>query len=284
MSTQDRNMDRNSAVIQKELTSGPFATIAVNDKDVTELIFKPRHNFRLLDLMFSCKAVGVAAASVRCGIAKELEVIGAPQFAAGVGVTTFTIEAFDHMDAGVSVVVGATAAQAFTGVETIAASKWGVWTLQITGAQVITTKAPMAAMAYDSAAEALAAAPKPDASNGLVGVMVMGIGAGGPFTAGTTNTDNAMVDSIATTSRWGHTIAAGILATQSNLQATKDTRLKVLNIGNLVGEIGDSIVVTVRSAGNATFSNGIATVVYRKTPAQGDGYELGTGRSTPFVP
>lgn len=284
MSTQDRNCDRNAFFIQKELVTGPFATIAINDKDVTELIFKPKHNFRLVDLMFSCKAVGVAAGVVRCGIAKELQVIGAPQFGEGTGVVTFTIEPFDHMDAGVSVVVAATAAQAFTGVETIAASKFGVWTLQITGAQVITTKAPLAAMAYDTAAEALAAAPKPDALNGLVGIMVMGIGAGGPFTAGTTDTDDAMVDSIDTTSRWGHSAAAPVLATQSNVQATLDTRLKVLGIGNLIGEVGDSIVVTSRSVGNATFSQGIATVVYRKTPAQGEGVELGTGLSKPFVP
>lgn len=284
MSTQDRNCDRNAAFIQKELQSGPFATIAVNDKDVTEFVFKPRHNFRLLDAMFSCKAIAVADSFVRACIAKELSAIGAPQFGEGTGVVTFTIEPFDQMDAGVAVVVAATAAQAFTGTETIAASTWGVWTIQITGAQVITTKAGAPAMSYASAAEALAHAPKVDALNGLVGIMVMGIGAGGPFTAGTTDTDDAMVDSIATTSRGGHVIDAPQLATQSDLQATRDDRLFVLGIGNLVGEIGDSIVLTARSAGNATFSNGIATAIYRKLPAQGDGAELGTGRSSPFVP
>ena len=282
MSTQDRNCDRNAAFIQKELTSGPFATIAVVDKDVTELIFKPRHNFRLLDAMFSCKAVGVAAGVIRACIGKELSVIGAPQFGAAAAVT-FTIEAMDQIDAGVSVVVAVTAAQAFTGTEVVADGFWGVWTVQIDGAQAITTKAPNVLMAYPTEAEAIKNAPKPDALNGLVGVLTL-FTTGATFIAGTTNTNAGTVTSFNTTGRPGHSIAAPTLTTQSNLQATRGDRLLVAGVGNLVGAIGDSIVITARSAGAATFSQGIATAIYRKLPAQGDGAELGTGRSSPFVP
>jgi len=282
MSVQDRNVDRNSALVQKELTSGPFATIAVNDKDVTELIYKPRYNFRLVDLFFSCKAIAVADSVVLACIAKELSAIGAPQFAAAAA-TTFTIEAFDQIDAGVSVVVAVTAAQAFTGTEVVSDGYWGVWTVQIDGAQAITTKAAGATMAFATEAEALKMAPAPDASNGLVGVLTL-YTTGAVFTAGTTNTNAGTVTSFNTTSRGGHSVAAPQLATQSNLQATRGTVLKVAGVGNLIGSVGDSVVITVRSAGNATFSQGIATVVIRKTPAQGEGVEAGTGLSAAFVP
>jgi hypothetical protein len=60
--------------------------------------------------------------------------------------------------------------------------------------------------------------------------------------------------------------------------------LKVAGLGNLVGEQGDGIAITVRSAGTSTITLGRGIVEYRKAPAQGEGFELGTGRTGAFVP
>lgn len=282
MSVQDRNCDRNAKFILKEISSGPIATIAVNDKDVTEYAMRMRYNFRLTDLFFSCKAVGVAAAVIRACIGKELSAIGAPQFGAAAAVT-FTIEAFDQIDAGVFTAVGATAAQAFTGTEVVTDGYWGCWTVQIDGAQAITTKAAAPVMAFATELDAVKNAPKPDASKGLVGVLTINA-SGANFIAGTTNTNAGTVAAFNTEDRGGHYLNAPILATQSALRGTLVVGLKVAQVGNLIGEAGDYLVLTARSAGNATFSNGIITGVIRRIPAQGEGFELGTGRTEPFLP
>lgn len=277
-------MDRNSAVIQKELTSGAIATIVAVDNDEVQFMYRPRFNFRLLDALFSCGAVGVAAAEIRACIGKELSVVGAPQFGQGVGVTTFTIEAMAQIDAGVMTAIAATAAQAFTGTEVVSDGFWGAWTLQIDGAQAITTKAAAATMGYVTEEDAIKMAPAPDAAHGLVGILTLEA-SGGDFTAGTTNTDAAAVNAFNTIDRGGHPIAAPVLATFAGLQATQAQRLKVAGVGNLIGEVDDWVIITARSTvGLATFDRGFATAVIRKTPAQGEGVEASTGLSRPFVP
>ncbi len=283
MAVQDRNVHKDAALIRKLITSGAIATIVAADKDEIQFVFKPRFNFRLTDAFFSCKAIAVANAELRACIVKELSAIGAPQCAQAAAVT-FAIEALEQLDAGVYTAVGATAAQAFGHVAQIAASSWGVFTIQIDGAQAITTKPGSLSMAYLTEEDAIKNAPAPDALNGLVCVLTMEIGAGGPFICATTDTNDAMVDSFNTIDRGGHPIAAPTLATQSDLQATRATRLKVAGVGNLIGEANDSIAITARSTGNATFSDGFATAEFRKTPAQGEGVEAGTGLSKPFVP
>jgi hypothetical protein len=160
---------------------------------------------------------------------------------------------------------------------------WGCWTIQIDGSQTITTKAPAAVMAFPDEETAIKNAPAPDASNGLVGVLTLEA-SGADFTAGTTNTDAAAVNSFNTVDRGGHYADLAILATDQVVQATRSERLKVAGVGNLFGAVGDSIALTIRSAGAAALTRGFATVEYRKAPAQGEGFELGTGLTKAFVP
>ena len=281
MSTQDRNVHKDAYLNRKELPV-TIVTPTGTDEDEIQFWFKPRHNFRLTDLMAYAAVVATTASRVRACIVKELSAIGAPQFGQSAAVT-FSIEAFTQLDAGVLVAVSATAAQAFTGTEVVSDGFWGVWTVQINGSQTITTKAAAGVMAFATEEEAIRNAPAPDASNGLVGVLTLEA-SGGAFTAGTTNTNAAVVNSFNTIDRGGHYADLAVLATDQVVQATRSERLKVAGVGNLFGEVGDGIAVTVRSAGVSTLTLGRAVPEYRKAPAQGEGFELGTGLTKPFVP
>jgi hypothetical protein len=285
MATQDRNIERNAEVARKYLVAaaaGPGAT----DKDLIRHLFGPRHNFRITDLEFYAEVVATAAARNRICIAKELSAVGAPQFT-GAAAVTFAIEAFDQLDAGVFVTVAATAAQAFTGTEVVSDGFFGVWTVQIDGAQAITTKAAAGVMAFLTAADALRNAPKPDALNGLVGVLILEA-SGGDFTAGTTNTNAALVNTFDTIDRGGIFVDVAISALESlslaDLDLAANRRLTVARVGNLVGVDGDLLVLTTRSAGAPVFTDGAITGGYRKFPLQGEsGPDVATGLSAPQV-
>ncbi|MDH3367676.1 MAG: hypothetical protein OEO17_07510, partial [Gemmatimonadota bacterium] len=140
MSIQDRNVHKDAYLNRKQLPV-TIVTPSGTDEDEVQFMFKPRHNFRLTDLYAYAASVATTLATVRACIAKELCAIGAPQFGQGTAAATFLIEAFAHLDGGLLVAKTATAAQAFTGAEVVTAGYWGVWTVQIDGAQAITTKA-----------------------------------------------------------------------------------------------------------------------------------------------
>ena len=271
MSTEDRNVGRNAEVARKYLVAAAAAPTAT-DVDQIRHLFQPRHNFRLTDLEFYAQDVGTAQVLLRACIAKELSAVGAPRCLDAAAVT-FLIDAFTQLDAGVFVAVGATAAQAFTGTEVVSDGFWGVWTVQIDGAQAITTKAASGVMAFLTEEDAIRNAPAPDASNGLVGVLTLEA-SGGDFTAGTTNTDAALVNSFNRIDRGGVFANAPILATPDSVFADLDLaanrRLFVAKVGNLVGIEGDFLVATVRSGGAATITDGAITIGYRKFPLQGE--------------
>lgn len=292
MSTQDRNIDRNAEVARKYPVAIAAAPTATNI-DQIRFLFQVRHNFRVTDLEVYAQDVGTAIIRARACIAKELSAVGFP-LAAPAAAVTFAIEAFTQLDAGVFVSVGATAAQAFGNVAQIADTFWGSWTIQIDGAQVITTKPASLSMAFLTQEEALKQAPAPDAANGLVGVLTIEAN-GGPFIAGTTLTNAALVDSFDLVGRGGLFVDVPILATPDAVQANIDPgatssvfapnrRLHVAKLGNLIGETGDFLVATVRSTGAATITDGKITLGYRKFPLQGEsGPDVATGLSAAQV-
>lgn len=91
---------------------------------------------------------------------------------------------------GIQFTKAATTAIVFTANHVVTASKFGIVLVQITDAGVISTKTPGAtqttAMAYDSAALALAALPAVDAGNKMVGYIAIENNAG----TWTANTDD----------------------------------------------------------------------------------------------
>jgi hypothetical protein len=279
MSVQDRNVHKDAFLHRKEIPVA-LVTPTGTDEDEIQFALKPRHNFRLTDLLAFARSVATTGSRVRACIGKELCAIGAPQFGAAAAVT-FTIEAFTQLDAGVFTAVGATAAQAFTAAFTVSDGYWGVVTVQIDGSQTITTKAAASVMAFPDEATAIRNAPTPDALNGLVGVLTIEA-SGADFDATADNTSTA--NSFNTVDRGGHYLDLGVLATDQVQQATRSSYLKVAGVGNLVGEKDDLIVVTVRSAGTSTLGGAVAVPEYRHAPSQGEGFEAGTGLTGAFVP
>jgi len=279
LSTQDRNIDRNAEVARKYIAAIAAAPTAT-DVDQIRYLYQMRHNFRLTDLEVYAQDVGTAVIRARACIAKELSAVGAP-LATPAAAVTFAIEAFTQLDAGIFVAVGATAAQAFGNTAQVSDTFWGAWTVQIDGAQVITTKPAASVMAFLSQDDALKNAPAPDALNGLVGVLTIEAN-GGDFIAGTTLTNAALVDSFDLVDRGGIFVDAPISATpdavQANLDFGANRRLTVAKVGNLVGIEGDFLVATVRSVGAATITDGKLTLGYRKFPLQGEsGPDVATG-------
>lgn len=282
MSVQDRNAHKDAAFIRKSLTV-PIPAPGIADKDRAFFSYTPRFNYRLTDLSAFADAVATAAATIKAVVGKRLSAVGAPQLGADAAIT-FTIEAFDQvLNDGSLAAIAVTAAQAFTGTEVVTTLLWGVWTIQITNAGVITTKAQAPTMAFATEAEALAQAPAPDALNGLVGVLTLEA-AGSDFTAGTDDTDTAT--SFNTNSRDGHSAALAIDTTPQDVQGTRGTSLVgPALVKELIGQADlDPVIVMVRSVGVPVFTEGLATVEFRKTPAQGEGVEASTGLSQPFVP
>lgn len=289
MSTQDRNIDRNAEVGRKYNVAIAAAPTAVN-VDQIRYLFQMRHNFRVTDLGVYAQDVGTAIIRARACVAKELSAVGAP-LATGAAAVTFAIEAFTQLDAGVFTAVGATAAQAFGNTAVVNDTFWGSWTVQIDGAQVITTKPAAQVMAFLTQEEALKQAPTPDAANGLVGVLTIEAN-GGNFIAGTTLTNAALVDSFDLIDRGGLFVDVPISATPDAVQAellggvvfAGNRRLHVAKLGNLIGETGDFLVATVRSTGAATMTDGKITLGYRKFPLQGEsGPDVATGLSAAQV-
>lgn len=284
MATQDRNVDHKADLPRKVLVV-PVAAPGVTDKDLIRLLYRPRHNFRIPDLQIFLEVNGTATARIRSCIVKELSAVGAPQLTAAAAVT-FAVEAFDQLDAGVFETVAAVAAQAFTAAFTVLDGFWGVVTVQIDGAQAITTKAQAGVMAFLTEADAIKRAPKPDALNGLVTVLtIQAVGA--DFVGATDDTDTA--NAFNTIDRGGIFVDTVVLATEqiqfADLSLTANNRLQVAGLGNLVGQLGDLIAVTVRSAGAATFTAAAVSAEVRKFPLQGESApDVATGLSSPQIP
>lgn len=272
MAVQDRNMHRDARALRKTV-GAVITTVAAGDVDcdIPILALQPRYNYRLMDLAYYAGVVATAAATLKASVVPNLSVVGTP-IAAPAAATTFTIEEFWQNDNGVLTNVAAVAAQAFSDAFTVTDGFWGVVLVQIDGAQAITTKAKAALMAYATEEEALANCPKPDAGNGVVAIITIEA-SGADFVGGTDNTDTA--NAFNTASRDGHVAAVAISATPSYGNATLGQSLKdaagVRILEGKGGVGGDLLVASVRSAGQAAFTNGQATVEFRPFPAQGEG-------------
>lgn len=271
MAVQDRNIHRDARALRKSVAF-PIPDVAAGDvdADVPFAVLKPRYNFRVMDLEFFAAALATAAATLKAAIVEDLDVVGTPQLGQDTAVT-FTIEEFWQNDGGVLTNVTPTAAQAFTGTEVVSDGFWGVWLVQADGAQTITTKAYGDTMAFSTEALALANCPLPDSGNGVVAILTLEA-SGGDFTAGTTNTDAAAVNAFNTYTRDGHTASVAIGTNQYG-KATLGQVLKDPAGAKILDGKGDTdlLVLTVRSAGAANFTNATAVVEYRPFPAQGEG-------------
>jgi len=290
MAVQDRNIHRDAKALRKSVTVPALVPGAV-DVDTPFFQIQPRYNYRVSDLSVYAGVVATAAATIKASVVGLLDAVGTPAAAAATAVT-FTLEAFWQNVAGVMTSVAATAAQAFTGTETVTGGGWGVWLIQATAAGTITTKAPGATMGYATEADALRACPAPDALNGVVAILTLFTTVGNDFIAGTTNTDAAAVTSFNTSSRDGHAAALAINAGAQYANATQGQKLQdeagsriLQGVGADAVGGGDLLVLTSRSAGTPVFTNAQATVEFRPFPAQGEGSQsMSNSMTGPQVP
>lgn len=274
MAVQDRNIHRDARALRKSLVI-PIADVAAGDvnADVPFFALQPRYNYRVMDLEAFAGVLGTADATLKAGVVPNRSVAGRPIFGQDAA-ATFTIQEFWQNDDGVLVNVTPVAAQAFSApVSTIATGTWGVFLVQINGAQAITTKPYAASQAFPTEAFALENTPRPDVGNGVVGILTIRT-TGAPFISGTTNTNAALVAEFKTYDRNGHvlTIAQGtrVFGNATLGQRLKDAAgVRILEGKGGVG--GDLLVATVRSAGAAAWTRGTAVVEYRPFPAQGEG-------------
>lgn len=283
MAVQTRNVDR-KAEFGRRVLEPALVTPTGTDEDELQFLYTPRFNYRLVDLQLQAQVVATTLARVRACIVKNFNALGAPQFGAAAAVT-FTIEAFTQLDGTVYTAVGATAAQAFGNTAVVSDGFWGSWTVQIDGAQTITTKPAALVMAFASEDDAIKNAPSPDANQGVVGVLTLN-SVGAIFTAGTTNTNAGTVISFNTIDRGG--LFADLLVNagdQSVLSALTPARLKVAGVGNLVGLALNPLAITVRSSGVSTLTTAVAMASIRKFPMQGEsGPDVATGVGGAQVP
>lgn len=283
MSVQDRNVDRRAEFGRRNI---PVAILAAagTDEDELQYVYTPRFNYRLTDIQAFAKVVAAAISRVRVCIVKAFSAIGAPQFG-GAAAVTFTIEAFTQLDTLVYTAVGATAAQAFGNAAVVSDGFWGAWTVQIDGAQAITTKPAANVMGFLTESDAIKNAPAPDALNGLVGVLTINA-VGANFIAGTTDTNDALVNMFNTIDRGGLFADLLVLATdQSVVSGLTPARLTVAGLGNLVGLANDPVAITVRSAGASVLTDPVVTAALRKFPQQGEsGPDVATGLVAAQIP
>lgn len=280
MATQDRNADRNAQFIRKHVTVPVVSAAAINNDDPF-FSYQPRFNFRLTDLTAYATVIATTLSTIKAIVAPLLSAAG-NAVAASAAAVTFSIELYFQNVAGVLTSRAATAAQAFTGTETIAANLWGVWLVQVTAAGVQTTKAAADAMAFATEADALAATPAPDALNGVCTVITIQA-AGGVFTAGTTNTNAG--NAFNSHGREGHSLVLAVSAARQQVQGTRATALRDdAGVRLIVGTSADLIVLTARRTAASVITNGQAVMEFRKTPAQGEGIEASTGLAVAQVP
>jgi hypothetical protein len=217
---------------------------------------------------------------------------------------TFGIEEFwkKRDDNNAFTNVAAIVAQAFTEVFTVLDGFWGVALVIVDSSNNVFVIANSVIQGFATEADALANCPKPrptSGSGGTVGrVAILTINAvGGDFIAGTTNTNAALVAAFNTAPQDGHVVTESLSTVPRSFQSVLGQQLKDASGADIlqgkggadsfvIGEGPTSLVLSVRTAGAAVLTNGIAVVEYRPWPAGGEGLgDTSVSQNRPsFVP
>lgn len=182
----------------------------------------------------------------------------------------FKTGAFTGFLDGLFFAKAAETAQVFSAAHVITANKYGIILIQNTAAGVESTKVPAAtpttAMAYNTAAEALAALPSPDANNVSVGYILIANNA----VDWTANTDDMTDGSDVTTATFtSATISAGSVDTilSSALGFTSGTQVAGALATDRLTRIfsaTDVLNIPYTSDGTGALTNGFLSIKIRK--------------------
>ncbi len=285
---QDRNIHRDAKALRKSVAIPLIVPAFGTDQDEPQYVTQPRYNWRLSDLQAQVQALTTADIIVKAQAVPCAAAVGNPQLSPAAAVT-FGIEEFwkKRDDNNAFFNVAAIAAQAFTEIFTVLDGFWGVALVLVDSSNTVGVIVNGAIQAFATEEIALANCPKVrpfPGSGGTVGrVAILTINAvGGDFIAGTTNTDAALVAAFNTAPQDGHVATVAATTVPRSFQSVLGQQLKDASETNIlqglggtnndpIGEGGDSLVVSVRTAGAAVLTGGIAVVEYRPWPAGGEG-------------
>lgn len=181
MAISDRNIDKGAKVAVKQVSCA-MPTIVVSKTERPFRRFRPGFRTRLVGFTADCfDETGAVSVKLKRIPAEVTGLLKDPALAIDAVPEKFKVGQHILGLNGVLAEKAAETAIVFTAAHVITALKFGIILVQETLAGVVSTKVPAAtpttAMAYDTAAAALAALPSPDASNISVGYILIEAGA-----------------------------------------------------------------------------------------------------------
>ncbi len=298
---QDRNIHRDAQALRKSITVPLIVPAFGVDQDEPIYASVPRYNWRLSDFHTFVNNLANNALTVSAQAVPPGAVVGSPRLLAAAAVT-FGIDEFwlrNPVPQTDFVNLAATAAQAFgaDGVATVLDGFWGVWLVVVDDSLGIGVLRQAPIMAFATEEIALANCPKPrpfqGGSNNVGRLAILTVNAvGGDFIAGTTNTNDGVVNLFNTAPQQGHVVTIGVGGNPHMDVAVLGQQLKDASGTNILqgkgGDGGDALVVMTKCFGGASVLTGPAQAVveYRPWPAGGEGLgDTSVSQNRPsFVP
>lgn len=257
----DKKMDKNAKTIGRERFFD-CAGFTVSKTGALKGFVYPRHRFLVQycdtfcrDVTGSVVLTPLIAAKAGTGV-----MAGAVGLAIDAVATKFKVgTAFSYLYAGQFLEKAAATALTFTAGHVVSANKYGIILVQMTSAGTVSTKVPSATQAYNSAAEALAAKPAPDASNFEIGYIAIANNAG-DWTA---NTDDLTNGSGVTTATFNSAASIGRNPLAAAITFADNTITdEALNAtpANRIGSATDALYLTYTTDGTGAVAGGDAFV------------------------
>lgn len=300
---QDRNLHRDAKALRKSIAIPTTVPAFGVDQDEPIFACQPRYNWRLSDLEVQHSALATADLIVKAQAVPPGAAVGSPQLGAFAALT-FQVEEFwkKRDDNNAFSNVGAQF-QGFSNAPLrVLDGFWGVFLLIVDSSDALEVIVNDPVQAYETEEIALANCPKvrpTQFSSGTVGRAAIGTilagGAFGDWVAGSSDTNELVA--LNTAPQDGHVVTESISTSPRSFQSERGQQLKDASETNIlqgkggtdtpvVGEGGDSLVLSVRSAGAPVLTGGIAVVEYRPWPAGGEGVgDASVSQNRPsFVP
>ena len=270
MRLNDRKIDKAAKVALKTPIVNLVSAVSLTDRLVG--CIKPGHAFKLEGLDVYC-AIKAGAAAIDAVICPDDAIVVAGALGIDATPEKFLLALSRYRVGGLYVEKAAETAIVFTANHVVTASKYGIVLVQVDNAGAITTKTPGAtqttAMAYASAAAALAALPAASSGKLAIGYIAIHNNAG-DWTA---NTDDLTDGSDLTTAEFV-TYDAVASALDAPIDYVGGKVVPAVLSGTLAdvrGSQDDSLLLLLTTDGSGALTNGSVQPSYRPQPLSGDG-------------
>lgn len=246
-------------------------TIAVSTTGRQLHAYKPGFSFELRKLIAN-NAIYAATASFDAYICSDDETFVAGAIGIDAAAEKYLVALSRYRIGGRQVEKAAVTAQTFTANHPVTASKFGIILIQVSNTGVYSTKIPGAtqttAMAYNSAALALAALPAADAGKRAVGCIKIAAKAA----LWTANTDDMTNGSDLTTATFvTNAVSVTSALTTPLVPVTGEIAVATLSAtrANVRGGRTDTLVLTYTTDGGGALTNGVLSAEITARPLAG---------------